>query len=91
MHILAGTLSPDTGDIIVGGVKHEGHWSVNVARANGIRCVFQELSLCPNLTVAENVRIVHGGLKGMGWKKRSQDLAACKTRRDFSRPWHRAQ
>ena len=29
------------------------------ARANGIRCVFQELSLCPNLTVAENVRIVH--------------------------------
>ena len=40
--------------------------------ANGIRCVFQELSLCPNLTVAENVRIVHGSLKGFGWKKRSQ-------------------
>lgn len=75
MQILAGTLSPDAGDINVGGVKYEGHWSVNVARTNGIRCVFQELSLCPNLTVAENVRIVHGGLKGIGWKKRSQDLA----------------
>ena len=75
MHILAGTLSPDKGDISVGGAKHEGYWSVNVARANGIRCVFQELSLCPNLTVAENVRIVHGSLKGLGWKKRSHDLA----------------
>ena len=75
MHILAGTLSPDKGDISVGGARHEGYWSVNVARTNGIRCVFQELSLCPNLTVAENVRIVHGSLKGIGWKKRSHDLA----------------
>jgi len=75
MHILAGTLSPDKGDISVGGAKHEGYWSVNAARTNGIRCVFQELSLCPNLTVAENVRIVHGSLKGLGWKKRSHDLA----------------
>jgi len=75
MHILAGTLSPDKGDISVGGARHEGYWSVNVARTNGIRCVFQELSLCPNLTVAENVRIVHGSLKGLGWKKRSHDLA----------------
>ncbi len=75
MHILAGTLSPDKGDISVGGARHEGYWSVNVARTNGIRCVFQELSLCPNLTVAENVRIVHGSLKGIGWKKRSQDIA----------------
>ena len=75
MHILAGTLSPDKGDISVGGAKHEGYWSVSAARTNGIRCVFQELSMCPNLTVAENVRIVHGSLKGIGWKKRSQDLA----------------
>ena len=75
MHILAGTLSPDKGEISVGGSRHDGHWSVNVARSNGIRCVFQELSLCPNLTVAENVRIVHGLLKGIGWKKRSCDLA----------------
>ena len=75
MHILTGTLSPDKGQIFLGGARHDGYWSVNVARANGIRCVFQELSLCPNLTVAENVRIVHGNLKGMGWKKRSHDLA----------------
>ncbi len=78
MHILAGTLSPDKGEISVGGARHEGQWSVNVARTNGIRCVFQELSLCPNLTVAENVRVVHGSLKGFGWKKRSRDLALAK-------------
>lgn len=78
MHILAGTLSPGKGEISVGGARHEGYWSVNVARTNGIRCVFQELSLCPNLTVAENVRVVHGSLKGFGWKKRSQDLAVAK-------------
>ena len=81
MHILAGTLSPNKGEITVGGARHEGYWSVNVARTNGIRCVFQELSLCPNLTVAENVRIVHGSLKGFGWKKRSQDLARAKLTR----------
>jgi len=45
MHILAGTLSPGKGEISVGGARHEGYWSVNVARTNGIRCVFQELSL----------------------------------------------
>lgn len=35
----------------------------------GVRSVFQELSLCPNLTVAENLRISHAGLKGIGWRK----------------------
>lgn len=35
----------------------------------GVRSVFQELSLCPNLTVAENLRISHSALKGMGWRK----------------------
>ena len=36
------------------------------ARACGIRCVFQELSLCPNLTVAENARILHPELSEAG-------------------------
>ena len=31
------------------------------AQRHGIRCVFQELSLCPNLTVAENARVIHAG------------------------------
>lgn len=40
-----------------------------MARACGIRSVFQELSLCPNLTVEENLRIPHRDLKGIGWRK----------------------
>ncbi|HSF93287.1 MAG TPA: ATP-binding cassette domain-containing protein, partial [Paracoccaceae bacterium] len=38
----------------------------------GVRSVFQELSLCPNLTVAENLRISHSGLKGMSWRKQAR-------------------
>ncbi len=35
----------------------------------GVRSVFQELSLCPNLTVAENLRISHPGLSGLRWRR----------------------
>lgn len=39
------------------------------ALSAGVRSVFQELSLCPNLTVAENLRISHSGLRGPGWRR----------------------
>ncbi|ASM74316.1 MULTISPECIES: ATP-binding cassette domain-containing protein [Roseobacteraceae] len=39
------------------------------ALAAGVRSVFQELSLCPNLTVAENLKISHSALKGAGWRR----------------------
>src|ERR1041385_8105983 len=56
MHVLAGITTPDRGTIAAGaGV--EAAYSVQRAHALGIRCVFQELSLCPNLTVAENTRV----------------------------------
>jgi ribose transport system ATP-binding protein len=83
MHILAGTLSPDKGALSIGAANLTDQWSVRVAKANGIRCVFQELSLCPNLTVAENVRVVHGPLKGFGWKKRASALALDKLNEIF--------
>ena len=34
----------------------------------GVRSVFQELSLCPNLTVAENLAVAHTDLGGMRWR-----------------------
>ena len=40
--------------------------------------MFQELSLCPNLTVAENARINHRSLKGLGWRRRAGDLILAK-------------
>jgi len=47
-------------------------WSINAARARGLRCVFQELSLCPNLTVAENARLMHRSLGGGAWRRRAR-------------------
>ena len=35
----------------------------------GVRSVFQELSLCPNLSVAENLCVARGGLRGPGWRR----------------------
>lgn len=74
MNVLAGTLSPDTGELGVHGQNLAAHYNVAVAHGQGIRCVFQELSLCPNLTVAENTRIFHASLKGFGWKKRASQM-----------------
>lgn len=74
MHVLTGTLSPDRGVLTVAGQAVVGDWSAAASQSAGIRCVFQELSLCPNLSVAENARIMHKSLKGFGWKKRARDL-----------------
>ncbi|HWK65285.1 MAG TPA: sugar ABC transporter ATP-binding protein [Rhizobiaceae bacterium] len=74
MHILAGTLGTDTGRILIEGTDSTGRYDVSTAGAHGIRCVFQELSLCPNLSVAENARIMHRGLKGFGWRRRAAAL-----------------
>ena len=78
MNVLSGTISSDQGIISVHGKDLATHYDVRKAHKNGIRCVFQELSLCPNLTVAENVRVVHKSLKGFGWKKRSRTLIKSK-------------
>jgi len=77
MHTLAGTLAPDRGRIAVRGAAEESY-SVVRAQRLGIRCVFQELSLCPNLSVAENTRVNHPSLKGFSWRKRSAALIAAK-------------
>lgn len=62
MGVLAGTLAPDAGSVrVLGQVVPPG------GRHPGLRCVFQEGSLCPNLTIAENARVVHQDIRGMGW------------------------
>ncbi len=67
MNILAGTLAADNGEIVIGG-QLQRSYSVVLAHRLGIRCVFQELSLCPNLTVAENTRVLHPSIAGFGWR-----------------------
>ena len=49
-------------------------YGIGIARARGLRCVFQELSLCPNLSIVENTRIMHRDLGGFGWRSRSREI-----------------
>ncbi len=74
MNVLTGTVRCDDGAILVDGVDRRQAYTVDLAKELGIRCVFQELSLCPNLTVAENTRIAHRPLRGFGWRRRAGDL-----------------
>ena len=73
MHILTGTASPDRGRMTFAGEKQAGY-SPGQAKRLGVRCVFQELSLCPNLTVAENARVFHPGLTGLNWRRKAGAL-----------------
>ncbi|MEO9229774.1 MAG: sugar ABC transporter ATP-binding protein [Devosia sp.] len=77
MHVLAGISTLDRGTITIGGAAQPAY-SVSLAQTLGVRCVFQELSLCPNLTVAENTRIYHPSLRGFGWRRRSGTLIRAK-------------
>lgn len=74
INLLAGTLAPDGGEIRVNGVPQPADYGVRRASALGIRCVFQELSLCPNLSVAENTRVYHKSLSGWGWRHSAAEL-----------------
>lgn len=76
VNVINGGLPPHQGTIAYGGV--DGAGGIATARAGGVRCVFQELSLCPNLTIVENTRVMHAGLSGFGWRKRALSLIRAK-------------
>ncbi|MDI6837173.1 MAG: sugar ABC transporter ATP-binding protein [Rhizobiaceae bacterium] len=71
VNVINGVLTPHQGSISYAGEAASG---ISAARAAGVRCVFQELSLCPNLTVAENTRLMHAGLQGFGWRTKASGL-----------------
>jgi ribose transport system ATP-binding protein len=54
MKILAGVYRPDMGRILIRG-REARFSSVHEALVNGVSSVFQELTLLPNLTIAENM------------------------------------
>lgn len=73
MHVLSGSLKPDEGRVAADG-KPIAPYDSTVARGLGLRSVYQELALCPNLSVAENTRVLHPALTGWGWRRRAADL-----------------
>jgi ribose transport system ATP-binding protein len=64
VNLINGGLAPSSGSIRFS--------AGDTALDAGVRSVFQELSLCPNLTVAENLRIAHRSMTGAGWRRRAR-------------------
>jgi simple sugar transport system ATP-binding protein len=66
---LTGVYSIDSGDIVVSG-EHQSFVTTADAQAAGISTVYQEINLCPNLSVGENVMLGHEkrGRLGIDWK-----------------------
>lgn len=71
MNILSGVFRNDSGELYVDGEKIEHHWHSHEALQSGIRCVFQELSLCPNLSLAENMRLRAAKSHGFLWRRQA--------------------
>ena len=64
--LLAGAIAPSDGDIEIDGTTRRFH-SVAEARAHGVRAVFQEFSLIPYRTVADNITLGEEPLTGFGF------------------------
>ncbi|WP_158813716.1 sugar ABC transporter ATP-binding protein [Methylocapsa sp. S129] len=73
IRIIAGLVKPSAGRVRIAG-DAEDKLSPRHALSLGIRCVFQELSLCDSLTVYENTRVLHPNLTGRRWRNRSRAL-----------------
>jgi ribose transport system ATP-binding protein len=70
VNVVNGRLSPSAGQVAYGTRVAEGSGrNADLAAAHGIRSVFQELSLCPNLSVLENYRIPFRNMPRWGWRK----------------------
>lgn len=66
MLTLGGVHKPDAGEILLDG-EHVAFTSPHDAHRQGIGVVFQELSLVPNLSVAENIFACRQPLKRFNW------------------------
>ena len=73
MKLLAGVHPPDAGELLIDGRPLRLH-SPAAARAAGISTVFQELTVLPNLTVAENLMLGREPTR-LGWLQRGRMLA----------------
>ena len=78
--VLTGVYVKDEGDIFIKG--HDGAVQIRSpqeAQRVGISTVYQEITLCPNLSVAENIFIGRGKGAGVNWRtmnKKAGELLA---------------
>jgi rhamnose transport system ATP-binding protein len=75
--IITGAVTPDAGTIKVRG-EHVGHMDPRVSKALGIAAIYQQPSLFPDLTVAENIALALEGRTAwrvLDWKARGRRAA----------------
>jgi len=76
--VLTGVYQKDSGQIYISGInKAVTIRSPQEAQNMGISTVYQEITLCPNLTVAENMFIGRGKYKFVNWRsmeKKSKEI-----------------
>ena len=73
--VLTGVYTKDEGSITLNGKAVSIH-SPEDAQNAGISTVYQEISLCPNLSVAENIYIARGEGKLVNWRTMNQKAGA---------------
>lgn len=76
--VLTGVYEKDGGEIRIDG-KSVNIKSPQDAQKAGISTVYQEITLCPNLTVAENMYIARKKGAGVSWKKMNSDAESILT------------
>jgi ribose transport system ATP-binding protein len=76
MRILCGVIPPTLGTVAIGG-EPQAAYDAAAAQRHGIRMVHQELSLCTNLSVAENFFLeAPEGVRVLpGWRRRYRERA----------------
>ncbi len=73
MMVLTGVYRPDAGQILIGGKPVSFH-SHEAAVRQGVAIVYQELSLVPSLSIAENIFTNHQPVNSLGFVRRSELL-----------------
>ncbi len=82
--VLTGVYEKDGGEIYIKGLdKAAVIRSPQDAQRLGISTVYQEITLCPNLSVAENMYIGRGEGLGQNWKKMNADADRILTQLDI--------
>lgn len=74
--VLTGVYPKDAGQIHIAGIQKEiSVKSPQDAQNLGISTVYQEITLCPNLTVAENIFIGRGNYRFVNWRTMERKAA----------------
>ena len=72
--VIVGLVDRDGGEVAIGGARMASQYSIRVSRQHGVSLALQEISLCPDLRVEENIGIAHPELIGPGWRRRARSL-----------------